>query len=244
MSLGEIKYCYQEKIDNLNTRINRYNEIITDYENKINRAEKEENPNISSVIKSKMGYEHKIRNMECVKEYYQEFVDTSDYLMQFLNENETHLLLRKNEDLTNQLNKLQQDYDYLVNSTVETSNQINLLTEKISRLSSENTYLKANLEYYKPYYSDAIQLEEQIEELQLKIHDLGLSNDVAIKKNKNLIATIKDLNKQLNNKSRKKSCNEIEKQNKEIIELKRRNEQLEDYCNHLLSRKCVETEWK
>lgn len=238
MSLGDIHYKYQVKIDNLNNRITRYNEIINDYENKINKAEKKENPNISSVINSKLDYEHKIQNMECVKEYYQEFVDTSEYLMQFLNENETHLLIRKNEDLIKQLDKLQQDYDYLVNSIGENSNQVNSLTGKINRLSNENTRLKADLKYYKPYYRNSVQFEDYIEELQTKIRDLEQCNDDVVKKNAKLVAMVEDLNEKL--KSHKKTSlnnsDELKKQNKELDELKRQNKVLEDYCNHLLSR--------
>ena len=247
MSLGDINFIYSEKIDNLNNRMARYNEIIKDYETKIKKAEKEENPNISSVIKSKEDYENKIRNMEVVKEYYQEFVDTSDYLMQYINENETHLLIRKNEDLTNQLDKLQQDYDYLVNSIDEYSNQVNSLTAEVRKLSNENTRLKADLKYYKPYYRESIEFEEYIEELQTKIHDLELSNNVAWKKNRNLIATINDLNTTIENQNDKikslvKNSLKSEKQNAELDKLKKKNEELVDYCNHLLSRKCVEVD--
>ena len=35
---------------------------------------------------------------------------------------------------------------------------------KVKQLSIENTSLKANVDYYKPYYNESIQLEEQIEE--------------------------------------------------------------------------------
>ena len=246
MGLGDIRYNYQEKIDNLDNRITRYKEIITDYETKINKAEKEENPNISSVIKSKSNYERKIHNMESVKGYYQEFVDTSDYLMQFLNENDSHMLLRRNEDLSNQLEDLQKKYDLLTDYVEEHSKQVNSLTGKLHRLSIENTSLKANVDYYKPYYNESIQLEEQIEELQMKIHDLKLFNEVTTKKNKNLLAKIKELEKKLNRYVKKKSqknLNELEKQSKELDELKRRNKMLEDYCNHLLSR-TVEVEGK
>lgn len=247
MSLGDINFIYKEKIDNLNNRMDRYNGIIKDYENTIKKAEKEENPNVSSVVKSKEDYENKIRNMECVKEYYQEFVDTSDYLMQYLNENETHLLIRKNEDLTNQLNELQQDYDYFVNSVDEHSNHINSLTAKVRKLSNENTRLKADLKYYKPYYSNSIEFESYIEELQTKIHDLELSKKGMVRKNMHLIDTIEDLNNKIESldnklKSYEKNFNELEIQNHEIDELQRQYKVLEDYCNHLLSRKCVEVD--
>ena len=232
MSLSDIKYIYQDKIDNVDARIDRYNGIIQNYDIKIKRAENEETPNISSVLKAKADYEHKIKNMECVREYYQEFVDTADYLMQFINNNNSHLLIREKEDLQNQLDDLQKKYDYLVASIEGNSNQINSLTGKLARLTSSNNSLKANVKYYKERYLEAIQLETVVEELECKISDLKLFNDVATKKNKNLLKINKRLHKQLDEDS-------IEEE-KLIQQLRQRNQQLEDYCNHLLSRRLDE----
>lgn len=223
MSLGDIKFLYQEKIDKLNTRINRYCEIISDYDDAIKRAEKEEVPNISAVVQSKLDYEHKIRNMKTTKKYYQEFVDTSDYLMQFINKDKTYLLIRENEDLQSQLIDLQNKYDYFINAMDKDSDNISSLYGKISRLSSHNTYLESMIAYYKRRCEDVDEMAETIVDLKTQVHDLKTLNDTAVSKNKKLIKTVKRLNKD------NESLQTIQR-------LENRVQQLEDYCNHLLSR--------
>ena len=195
MSLGDIKFLYQEKIDKLNTRINKYYEIISNYDNTIKKAEKEETPNISAVIQSKIDYEHKIHNMKITKKYYQEFVDTSDYLMQFINKDKTYLLIKKNEDLQSQLIDLQNKYDYVVNAMDKDSDNINALYGKIGRLSSHNTYLESTIAYYKRRCEDVDEMAGTIVDLKTQVHDLKMLNDTAVSKNKKLIKTVKRLDK-------------------------------------------------
>ena len=115
MSLSDIKFKYLDKIDNVNARISRYEEIIQGYSSRIEQAEKEENPNISSMIKAREQYEHKIENMLCVIDFYKEFVETADYLMQNLNNHSTVISNLKYEDLQKRNDQLQDEVEVLEN---------------------------------------------------------------------------------------------------------------------------------
>ena len=223
MTLSDIKFNYQEKIDNVNARIRRYQEIICDYNGKIKRAEQEDNPNISSVVKSKEQYEHKIQNMECVKAHYQEFVDTADYLLQNLNKNSNTLSNLKYEQLEKRNTELYDELDILETKNYE----------------QKNEFEKMELKY-----------EDKIEELKIKLEtkdDIIKRKKIQIKQLRN--KSVKDTPNSSKTKKgllfeNKKLVNEIVslKDTNDFLETKnemlgRKVEQLEDYCNHLLNRK-------
>ena len=216
MSLSDIKFKYQSKIDNIHIRRNKYYEIIQDYTKQIKKAEKEENPNINSVISAKEQYESKLKNMAIVEKVYQEFVDTADYLMQNLNDKESFQLILKNEQLEEQ-NQLLLDENKRLESIIE-DNKEELKLEKIKH-DLDKSKLKESRQNRK----------DTIERITTK------TNDKLLKLEKN-------------NSSLKKDSKTLKKENKKLLienqTLKDENEYLdnkvktlEDYCNHLLSRK-------
>ena len=223
MDLSTIKFNYQSKIDKLNVRINRYQEIIEDYTVRINEAEKEDNPNISSVIKSKESYEHKIENMKQVKQYYQEFVNTADYLLQNLNNFDGVLEHSKIDHLEKENNQLKNNIAELEELTL--SQSMKLKNFEIIESMDNNKIRK---------------LRDTIKELRQENRD-----------NSKIIKDLRDVTKgkessklrKANNKVRKLSAeNEMLISTNDFLEkknskLERRIKDLDDYCNHLLSRR-------
>lgn len=228
MTLSAIKFNYQDKIDNINARIGRYQEIIGDYNVRIKRAEKEDNPNISSVIKSREQYEHKIQNMECVKEYYQEFIDTADYLLQNLNNHSVVMSNLKYEQLEQRNNGLHEEINILETKIYEQENEL-------KKLEIDNETNKDIIKRQK------IQIREQNRN-QKMIKLLEEENEF-------LKSQLKKSNKNSSNvkKVKREWYSERKKLMDENITLKDTNEylerkcqQLEDYCNHLLNRRSDE----
>jgi len=216
MTLADIKFNYQEKIDKVNIRINKYNEIIEKYTIKIKEAEKEENPNISSVIKAKKQYEHKIENMKTVKSYYQEFVDTSDYLLQNLNNEEQFLLIAKN----NQLEKENEDL------LIKIKNLERLLEDE--QEISKNKGILFDLE--------KIKVKQLREKHSAKMDNLRITHSEKEKHQREKINSLKKYKHQV-----KKLTEENKMLNDTNEFLEKRIKRLEDYCNDLLSRKTNES---
>lgn len=207
MTLSDIKFNYQEKIDKVNARIERYQKIIGDYNVRIRIAEKEDNPNISSVIKSKKQYEHKIQNMECVKEYYQEFIDTADYLMQNLNNEESFQLISKNEQLIKQNETLKEEIMELEQ----------LLEDKTKELQMQEIQNSVNNK----------KLKRLRENKKLALNKVKEENKLLKDKNKSV--------KQLKSDNKKLSAeNQMLLDTNEFLENKCAN--LQEYCNDLLNR--------
>ena len=207
MTLSDIKFNYQEKIDKVNARIERYQKIIGDYNVRIRIAEKEDNPNISSVIKSKKQYEHKIQNMGCVKEYYQEFIDTADYLMQNLNNEESFQLISKNEQLIKQNETLKEEIMELEQ----------LLEDKTKELQMQEIQNSVNNK----------KLKRLRENKKLALNKVKEENKLLKDKNKS-VKQLKSDNKKLSAK------NQMLLDTNEFLENKCAN--LQEYCNDLLNR--------
>ena len=207
MTLSDIKFNYQEKIDKVNARIERYQKIIGDYNVRIRIAEKEDNPNISSVIKSKKQYEHKIQNMGCVKEYYQEFIDTADYLMQNLNNEESFQLISKNEQLIKENETLKEEIMELEQ----------LLEDKTKELQMQEIQNSVNNK----------KLKRLRENKKLALNKVKEENKLLKDKNKS-VKQLKSDNKKLSAK------NQMLLDTNEFLENKCAN--LQEYCNDLLNR--------
>ena len=213
MTLSDIKFKYEEKIQNLDSRIERYQSIINDYDNTLQKAEKEENPNISSVLTSKKEYEHKIKNMLRVREYYQEFVDSADYLMQNLNNETQFKLISQNEVLRNRVEFLEQENDelreFLEEKNMELKRkgiQVDISKKKLRKLRENNRIVLNNV-------------KEENKSLK--------EGNKIVKKLKKDIKKLSDENTML------LDTNDF---------LERKCEKLEDYCNNLLNRKGVVVE--
>lgn len=139
MTLSDIKFKYEDKIDSINNRVNKYQEIIQDYTLKIKKAQQEENPNVSSVVKAKKDYERRIDNMLQVKKYYQEFVDTADSLMQSINGNNVLIWKMKYENLVKEHDDLKSYHLGLENDVENYSANIQSLTYSLNYWKGKNT---------------------------------------------------------------------------------------------------------
>lgn len=175
MSLSDIKFDYLDKIENINKRIDRYSEIIDDYDDIITVAKNEENPNISSVLNSKSSYEKKIKHLINVKEYYQEFVETSDYLLQNLNKEQTHLLISQNQELLRSNDNLKKDMQYLEQ----------LLSDKEEDL--KNLKIRNDL--------DKIKIKDLRKKYNDKINSITIKNAASLKKLRDENKSLKKLKK-------------------------------------------------
>lgn len=224
MTLSTIKFTYQDKIDKLNVRIGRYQEIIEDYNVRINEAEKEDNPNISSVLKSKKQYEHKIENMERVKAYYQEFVDTADYLLQNLNNYNNVLSNLKYEDLERRNKELQEELEALETRVYVQNNELEQLgiSHEVNKnkLKKQRSKMKEFNETKK--LVKVLTNENEFLKERLKKVSKGSENSKKIKRD-----WYRERNKLIAENTSLRDTNDY---------LERRTQQLEDYCNHLSSR--------
>lgn len=236
--LSDIKFNYLDKIENIDNRIVKYQGIVEDYDKIIMRAEKEDNPNISSVLKSKANYEKKIENMCFVKEYYQEFVDTSDYLMNHLNDSESSQLIVKNDELSNENHLLLERNKELEQVIDEKNYELSRLKHKT--LSYEEKIKKRN-EKIKDY---KIKLDEAKGRLKAKDEAYSSLRDRLSEektKTKTVMKTVKIENKkeikQLASENKRLSV-----ENRQLKDDNRRFEckcqRLEEYCTDLLNRKC------
>jgi len=216
MTLSDIKFEYQEKINKINKRIDKYSDIIMDYTKTIEKAGKEETPNISSVLKSKTDYERKIKNMQNVKSYYQQFVDTADYLMQDINNEQSLQLLQQNEHLTKKIEFLQNKNDEL-EYDLKTKNTV---------LCRKNTSIESK--------------KIKIKELKAKHSDMILDYQKKIKNLNEELIKLNNVKKE--NKSLKKENKKIYASNEKLYDklnvIERKNENLEQYCTSLLNKTC------
>jgi len=237
MSLSDIKFNYQEKIDNLNNRMEKYEDIIKSYDKKIRKAEKEENPNVSSLIRAKGQYEHKIENMGIVKQYYQEFVDTSDYLMNHLNDNESSQLIIKNGMLVD-------ENELLLGKNKELEQVIDDKNVELSRLKHKNISYEEKIKRKNNLINDyKNKLNEAKDRIKAKDEAYSSLRD---RKTKEKTKTVKTIKKEDTQKVRKLNAeNRMLKDSNDFLEsknemLERKIQQLEDYCNHLLNRRSDE----
>lgn len=219
MYLSEIKFEYQEKIDNINHRIDTYEQIIKKYEVKIKKAQKEEKPRISSVNKAKEDYTRKIKRMVIIRKYYQEFVDTADYLLQHLNNNKNSLLFMKIEQLKKQNKQLVDEIDTTKKLLDDHKDQV----EKLMRTNDKNT-------------DSILKKDIKIKKQQKKIDEQN--NIIVTQKVKGI--SLRDRNK-LNSKidclkdEKKNLERKIQSLQEDNNDLQRKNIMLEEYCNTLLS---------
>lgn len=216
MTLSDIKFTYEDKINNLNNRMEKYEDIIKSYNKKIRRAEKEENPNVSSLIKARGQYEHKIENMGVVKEYYQEFVDTADYLLQNLNSNDVVLA--------------NMQYEHLERKNVKLHKEIEELENRISIYEINNEKMKQK--YEKKIGRLEISVESRDDIIKRKKAQIKNLRKDSIKKDSVSYKKMeKELIKLYDENTYLKNVNEV---------LRKKNKRLVDYCNHLLNRRSDE----
>lgn len=110
--LGDILFKYREKLDRLNSRIDRYNLIVEDYNKKICTA-KEKQVDYTSLSNSKSLYEKKIKYMNIVKKEYLDFIETSQFLLDSINSKPGLLEQSKFESLERRCEELQKENDEL-----------------------------------------------------------------------------------------------------------------------------------
>ena len=201
MTLSDIKFKYLDKIQNVDNRIDKYQSIILNYNKTIEKAENEETQNISSVLHAKSDYEKRIENMYTVKEYYQEFVKTADYLMQNLNKEKSLQLILKNEQL---------------------SEENEMLKKEKKRLEVLLDEAKRDVEIQK-------MLKEYEEDKFKALKETGNQNMKKVKDENNSLKKLK--------KDNKKLSAEIQMLLDTNDFLKRKCQNLEEYCNDLLNRK-------
>ena len=230
MSLSDIKFKYIGKIQNIDDRIQKYGDFVRDYDEKIKTAKEKEIENISSISNLKSNYEKKIVNMKKVREYYQEFVDTSDYLMQNINSKEMPLLKSKCEQLESENHSLSDKINEL---------EILLDDTKVSlekyKKSNENN--KSKLFNLKNDYNKRM---EEIKEykLRMKAKDEAYSSLRDRKRKEKIKTATKYVEKSANKRIRKLSAeNQMLKDTNDFLE--RKNQELQDYCNDLLNRPMV-----
>lgn len=220
MTLSDIKFQYNEKINSLNGRIERYEEMVKHYDKRIKEAEKKEVEDYSSLISAKKRYENKIKNMVHVRGYYKEFVDTADYLLQHLNDNDNSQLLVQYEHLENKL--------IATKTRIKKLEQLNF--DKEEEIKNLKTIVELHESRLKNYREKNKEKNRKIKSLELEVGSL-----------KTMAKTNKTNGEKRTQK--RKLNREIQKLSAEIITLQdtndfleRKNQQLEDYCNHLLSR--------
>ncbi len=230
VSLSDIKFKYIGKIQNIDDRIQKYGDFVRDYDEKIKTAKEKEIENISSISNLKSNYEKKIVNMKKVREYYQEFVDTSDYLMQNINSKEMPLLKSKCEQLESENHSLSDKINEL---------EILLDDTKVSlekyKKSNENN--KSKLFNLKNDYNKRM---EEIKEykLRMKAKDEAYSSLRDRKRKEKIKTATKYVEKSANKRIRKLSAeNQMLKDTNDFLE--RKNQELQDYCNDLLNRPMV-----
>ena len=217
MSLSDIKFKYLDKIQTIDNRIERYNSIIEDYDKRIKRAEKEEKQNISSVLKAKSDYVKRIENLSLIKADYQEFVDTSDKLIQNINKDGYSLLNLKYEQLMDKNQSLIDDNEEL--KTLLDNKENDLKRYKTANENNKRKLMKLKKDYEKRmgeinnYKSRIIAKDSAYSSLR----DKKSQGKTEIRK-----LSIK--NKQL------QSTNEFLESRNEVLE--RRVQELEDYCNY------------
>lgn len=242
MTLSDVKFYYEDKVQNINMRIEQYKDFIKDYKERIKIAQEKE-VDYSSLTKMKNQYEKKIKNMKIVRTYYQEFIDTADYLMQSINTNDALIWKMKYDNVVKEYNNLKsyystiekdvEDYDIKTQGLILQSNRLKGEDKRnkytIRALNAENKRLKEKIKKYQIEDVDALKDEIEVLKAERKnaYHYIKKTEDKAImlkKKKKALDKKEKDLN--LSHKKLLEEYHALEAKYKRI----------EDYCNVLLSR--------
>ena len=236
MTLSDIKFKYLGKIQNIDSRMERYGSIIQDYDKQIKRAENEEKQNIDSVLKAKSNYEKRIENMSSIKAHYQEFVDTSDELMQYINKDGYSLLKLKYEQLMDKNQSLTDNNEEL---NILLGNKENDLERyKTANENNKRKLIKLKKDYEKRM--DEIKtLKERIKAKDEAYSSLRDRENEKMKKLKAKGVKTKTVTKTIF-KDGKSQIRKLSAENQQLQDtndfLEGKCQRLEEYCNELLNR--------